>query len=63
MRKLLNADDPFFRVVWRRWATALFPLAWGGYELWSGNPMWALLFGATGAYAAWVLIIKGPSGN
>jgi len=63
MRKLLDADDPFFRPVWRRWVTAVLPLLWGGYELWLGNPMWGLLFGAAGAYAAWVLIVKGPSGS
>jgi len=61
MRKLLDADDPFFRQPWRRWATAILPILWGGYEFWGGNPMWGLLFVGAGAYAGWVLIVKGPT--
>jgi hypothetical protein len=60
--KFLDPDHPFFRPVWRRWATALFPLLWAAFELWNGSPGWALLFGAVGAYAFWMLIVKGPQG-
>jgi hypothetical protein len=54
--KLIDPTHPFFRPAWRRWATALIPLAWGGFEAVTGQPMWALLFGAAGAYAFWILI-------
>jgi hypothetical protein len=60
--KLLDPDHPFFRPVWRRWATVLIPLIWAGVELASGSPGWAMLFGAAGAYAAWVLLLQRPGG-
>ena len=60
MAKFLDANHPMFRPVWVRWLTALAPLAWGGFELYLGNPFWAMLFGAAGAYAFWVLVVKGP---
>jgi hypothetical protein len=59
--KLIDADHPFFKPVWRRWVTAGFPLIWALVELATGNTGWALLFGAAGAYAFWALILKGPS--
>lgn len=59
--KFLDPDHPFFKPVWRRWLTAVLPLGWAIVELASGNALWALLFGAVGIYAFWVLIVKGPS--
>ncbi len=59
--KFLDPDHPFFKPVWRRWLTALVPLAWALVEISTGNPLWAVLFGAVGIYAFWVLIVKGPS--
>lgn len=58
--QFLDADHPFFKPVWRRWATALIPLGWAGFEGATGNFGWAILFGGAGAYAFWVLIIRGP---
>ncbi len=59
--KFLDPDHPFFKPVWRRWATVAVPLAWCAVEFASGSPGWAVLFGAAGVYAFWVLIVKGPS--
>ena len=59
--KFLDPDHPFFKHVWRRWLTALFPLAWAIVEIATGNALWAVLFGAVGIYAFRVLIVKGPS--
>lgn len=55
--KLLDPDHPFFAAPWRRWATALFPAAWGAVEFYFGNPGWGILFVAAGAYAFAVLIL------
>lgn len=59
--KLIDPDHPFFRPVWRRWASALLPLAWALVELFTGSPGWAILFGALGGYAFYMLVMKGPT--
>jgi hypothetical protein len=56
--KMLDRDHPFFRKAWVRWATVLVPLAWAGVEIWTGNPGWAILFGAAGIWAAWELLLR-----
>ncbi len=58
MKKLLDADDPFFAKPWRRWAVAVLPLAWAGVEFWNGAAMWGVLFGAAGAYAGYELLVR-----
>jgi hypothetical protein len=60
-RKFLDADHPMFRQAWVRWVTVLVPAAWTALEVWSGNWVWAAVFGATAAYAFWVLIVTGPT--
>jgi hypothetical protein len=47
-----------FAKAWVRWACTLIPLVWGGFELWMGDPMWAILFAAVGVYAGYTLIYK-----
>lgn len=59
--KLLDPDHPFFKAAWRRWLTAGVPLAWAIVEIVTGSPGWAMLFGAAGVYAFWILVVKGPS--
>lgn len=56
--KLLDPDHPMFRRAWVRWVTVLFPGLWAIFELATGNPGWALVFGAASAYAGWVLLLK-----
>lgn len=58
--KLIDPDHPFFAQAWRRWLTVILPLAWAGFELFNGSPGWALMFGAAGVYAFYMLILKGP---
>ena len=58
--KILDPNDPFFRKPWVRWATVLVPLGSAAAELVWGGPGWALVFGAAGIYAFWLLIVKGP---
>lgn len=59
-KPFLDPNHPMFRNPLVRWLTAGIPLAWAGFELWMGNPMWAVLFAAAGAYAAYKLIWQGP---
>ncbi len=61
MKQILDPDHPFFAPVWRRWATTLFPIAWGGVEVWWGNPGWGSLFIAAGVYAGFVLLWQRPN--
>lgn len=57
--KLLDPADPFFRPIWRRRAVVIAPALWAAFELYSGNPGWALLFGAAAGYAGWMLLGPG----
>ncbi len=63
MKKLLDANDPFFAPVWRRWATCVLPGAWGVAEFWFSEPFWGIIFVAAGVYAFYQLILKGPEGK
>ncbi|MDE3078667.1 MAG: hypothetical protein KGI94_01380 [Paracoccaceae bacterium] len=56
----LDPNDPFFRPVWRRWATVGVPAAWACVEAWVGTMPWALGFAAAAAYAYYQLFIVGP---
>lgn len=58
MKPLIDPAHPFFARPWVRWATVLLPLAWAGVELYMGALVWAALFGALGAYAGWVLLVR-----
>ncbi len=58
--KLIDPKHPFFAPVWRRWVVSVLPLAWAAFELTSGNPGWAALFGAAGGYAFYILILTFP---
>lgn len=59
--RFIDPDHPFFSRPWVRWTTALAPIAWAGVELLTGNPGWAVVFGAAGVFAFWQLVIVGPS--
>ncbi|MFV0384143.1 hypothetical protein [Paracoccus sp. (in: a-proteobacteria)] len=52
MRDFLDLQKPFYRPLWLRLAIVLFCLAWALFELVSGGPFWAVLFGVIGIYAA-----------
>jgi hypothetical protein len=58
--KFLDPNHPFFARVWVRWATVLLPLAWAVVEFMLNDPGWGILFFAAGAYAFYMLIVKGP---
>jgi hypothetical protein len=54
---LLDPAHPFFRPLWRRVVVVVACLGWALIEVITGSPGWAMLFGAAGFYAAYVLLI------
>jgi hypothetical protein len=52
-----NTDHPFLRPLWRRVLLVAFAAGWAVFELVSGSPGWAMLFGAMAAYGAWLYLI------
>lgn len=48
--KLIDVQHPFFRPLWRRVAVVALCLGWAAYELATGSPFFAILFGAVGFY-------------
>lgn len=53
MHRLFDLDHPFFRPLWIRVLIVLACLGWAAFEMATGNPFWAILFGAMGLYAAY----------
>ena len=56
-RPLKDASHPFFRPLWRRIAVVAVCAAWAVVELVVGDPTWAIMVGAVGAYAAYAFLI------
>ena len=66
MMKGFEVRVPFFRPLWRRVLVTGLTLAWAAIELAGGNPGWAAIFGAAGAYLFWAFFIafdEGPAGE
>lgn len=59
---LVDPNAPFFRSLWVRILCVFVPLAWAGVEIWTGNPLWALLSGAAGLYLAYELFLRRDAG-
>ncbi|TJZ92521.1 hypothetical protein FA743_06530 [Paracoccus gahaiensis] len=54
---LLDPNTPFFRPLWVRVLCVVMPLIWAGVEVWTGNPLWAVLFGGAGIYLGLALFV------
>jgi hypothetical protein len=53
MDRFFDLNHPFFRPLWLRVLVVALCLGWAAFEIAAGSPMWAILFGALGLYAAW----------
>lgn len=56
---MINPADPFFAPLWRRVVIVGLCLGWAAFEVVTGSPGWALMFGAAGLYAAYMLLGPG----
>ena len=54
---LVDPNAPFFRPLWVRVLSVAMPLLWAAVELWTGNPVWAVLFGGAGGYLGLALFV------
>jgi hypothetical protein len=50
---MFDLDHPFFRPLWIRVIIVALCLGWALFEIASGSPFWAILFGAIGLFAAY----------
>ena len=62
-RKFLDTSHPMFRPLWVRVLIVAICLGWAIFEIVGGSPLWAMIFGALGAYAAWAFFIDPNRGS
>lgn len=56
--QLIDPTHPFYRPFWRRALIVAVCLSWAVIEASTNQPFWAILVGAAGIYAAWVLLVN-----
>ena len=61
--RMFEMRVPFFFPLWRRIVVIAICVGWAGFELISGEPIWAILFVAAGATAAWQFFFSGWPDN
>lgn len=59
-RKFLDADHPMLRPLWVRLVILALCFGWAAFEFVGGSPLWGMVFGALGAYAAWAFFLAAP---
>ena len=52
-KEAFDVQHPWFKPLWLRVAIVVFTFCWTGFELWNGNTLWAVFFGACGVYLAY----------
>jgi hypothetical protein len=55
---VFDFTHPFFRPIWIRVLVVALALGWALFEVVSGSPGWAIIFGGIGAVALWGLFIR-----
>lgn len=55
--KLIDAEHPFFRPLWRRIAVVAVCALWAAMEWATASPFWAVLASALGLCAFYALIL------
>ncbi len=52
-KPLFDLQHPWFKPLWRRVLVTAVCVFWTVLELYTGDPFWAMLFGALAAYSIW----------
>jgi hypothetical protein len=60
---MFNFNHPAYRPLWVRLTLVIVVIGWGGVELMTGSPGWAVMFIALGAFLTWSLIINFKANN
>ncbi len=55
---MFDFTHPFFRPIWVRVLVVALALGWALFEVVTGSPGWAIIFGVIGAVALWSLFIR-----
>ncbi|CAN7421352.1 DUF3329 domain-containing protein [Neorhizobium sp. LjRoot104] len=55
---MIDPNHPFYAPLWRRVLIPAVCAVWAIFELVAGEPFWAIIVGALGAYAAYKLFIE-----
>lgn len=58
--KFFDVDHPMLRPIWVRLAIVIICLGWAAIEFSAQNGFWGVLFGASGAYCLWALLLNYP---
>ena len=48
---MIDASHSWFKPLWRRVLISILCIGWSGFELYTGNSGWAMLFFAMGVWA------------
>lgn len=56
--QLIDPSHPLYKPLWVRILIVAVCFGWAGVELLGSQPFWAMLSGALGAYAAWMLLLN-----
>ncbi len=56
--QLIDPTHPFYRPLWVRVLIVAICLGWTIVEASTSEPFWAVLIGAVGIYAAWMLLVN-----
>ncbi|MGK9051963.1 DUF3329 domain-containing protein [Neorhizobium sp. CSC1952] len=55
---MIDPNHPFYEPLWRRLLIPVVCAVWAVFELYAGEPIWAIIVGAMGIYATYKLFME-----
>lgn len=55
---MIDPNHPFYEPLWRRLLIPVICAIWASFELYTGEPFWAIIVGAMGLYATYKLFLE-----